>query len=83
MQILVLPKTTTLEEEEVQLIWGGPCIGYTNPVLSPRGEARSDLAIALGLRDKLAARGALTVDFLPWADQRSLTNSARRKRHYD
>ncbi|MEC8165211.1 MAG: molybdopterin-dependent oxidoreductase [Pseudomonadota bacterium] len=68
---VVLPKTTTLEEEEVQLIWGGPCIGYTNPVLSPRGEARSDLAIALGLRDKLAARGALTVDFLPWADQRS------------
>ena len=67
---IVLPKTTTLEEEEVQLIWGGPCIGYTNPVLSPRGEARSDLAIALGLRDKLAARGALTVDFLPWADQR-------------
>ena len=68
---IVLPKTTTLEEEEVQLIWGGPCIGYTNPVLSPRGEARSDLAIALGLRDKLVARGALTVDFLPWADQRS------------
>ena len=65
-----MPKTTT-EEEEVQLIWGGPCISYTNPVLSPRGEARSDLAIALGLRDKLAARDALTADFLPWADQRS------------
>ena len=68
---IVLPKTTTLEEEEVQLLWGGPCIGYTNPVLAPRGEARSDLDIALALRDELATRDALAKDFLPWPDQRS------------
>ncbi|MDD9925188.1 MAG: molybdopterin-dependent oxidoreductase [Rhodospirillaceae bacterium] len=68
---IVLPKTTTSEEEEVQLIWGGPCIGYTNPVVAPRGEARCDLDIALALRDRLVARQALTQDFLPWADQRA------------
>ena len=68
---IVLPKTTTLEEEEVQLLWGGPCIGYTNPVLAPRGEARSDLDIALALRDELATRDALAKDFLPWPNQRS------------
>ena len=68
---IVLPKTTTLEEEEVQLIWGGPCIGYTNPVVAPRGEARSDIEIALELRDRLKSRNALAQDFLPWANQRA------------
>ena len=68
---IVLPKTTTLEEEEVQLIWGGPCIGYTNPVVAARGEARSDIEIALELRDRLKSRNALAQDFLPWANQRA------------
>ena len=68
---IVLPKTTTLEEEEVLLQASGPCVGYTRPVVPPRGEARCDLDIALGLRDRLAARGALTQDFLPWKDQRA------------
>ena len=68
---IVLPKTTTLEEEEVQLIWGGPCIGYTKPVVAPRGEARCDLEIALALRDRLEERQALTHDFLPWPNQRA------------
>tara|TARA_B100000676_G_scaffold303050_1_gene352975 strand:+ start:83 stop:2215 length:2133 start_codon:yes stop_codon:yes gene_type:complete len=68
---IVLPKTTTLEEEEVQLIGSGPCIAYTHPVQEPRGEARSDLNIALALRDKLGERDALVQDFLPWSDQRA------------
>ena len=33
---ILLPKTTTLEEEEVQLIGSGPCIAYTHPVRTPR-----------------------------------------------
>lgn len=68
---IVLPKTTTLEEEEVLLQASGPCVGYTRPVAPPRGEARCDLDIALALRDRLAARGALAQDFLPWNDQRA------------
>ena len=68
---IVLPKTTTLEEEEVHLQAGGPCVGYTCPVVAPRGEARCDLDIALALRDRMADRQALTQDFLPWADQRA------------
>ena len=68
---IVLPKTTTLEEEEVHLQGGVSCVGYTCPVLTPRGEARCDLDIALGLRDRLADRQALTQDFLPWANQRA------------
>lgn len=68
---IVLPKTTTLEEEEVQLQQGGPCLSYTRPVLPPRGAARCDLDIALGLRDRMAERQALTADFLPWDSQRA------------
>ncbi len=68
---IVLPKTTTLEEEEVQLQGGVPCVSYTRAVVPPRGEARCDLDIALSLRDKLAERQALTQDFLPWKDQRA------------
>ena len=68
---IVLPKTTTLEEEEVQLQPGTPCVSYTRAVVQPRGEARCDLDIAVALRDRLAARGALTKDFLPWPDMRA------------
>ena len=35
---ILLPKTTTLEEEEVQLIGSGPCIAYTHPVQEPRAQ---------------------------------------------
>lgn len=67
---LVLPKTTALEEEEVSLNAGGPCVTYTRPAVVPRGEARCDLDIAVGLLDRLRARGAVTRDFLPWRTQR-------------
>lgn len=65
---LVLPKTTTLEEAEVTLDPGGPNIAYTAAVPA-RGEARSDLDIAVGLLDRLRARGAITAELLPWRSQ--------------
>ncbi|WP_176952982.1 molybdopterin-containing oxidoreductase family protein [Belnapia rosea] len=65
---LVLPKTTTLEEEEVTLDPSGPNIAYTAAVPA-RGEARNDLEIAVDLLDRLRARGALTAELLPWRSQ--------------
>lgn len=67
---LVLPKTTTLEEEEVALNPGGPCVTYTRAAVQPQGEARSDLEIAIGLVDRLAARGALARNVFRWRTQR-------------
>src|SRR5215472_8274574 len=69
MADLVLPKTTALEEEEVSLAPGGAAVLYTRPAVPPRGEARCDLDIAVALTDRLAQRGALTKNFLPWRDE--------------
>ena len=71
---LVLPKTTTLEEEEVSLNPAGPCLTYTRAAVAPQGEARCDLDIAIGLVDRLAARGALTRDFFSWRTQREFND---------
>ena len=70
---LVLPKTTTLEEEEVSLQPGAPCISFTAALQAPRGEARSELAIATGLLDRMASRGALSRRLLPWRTQREFS----------
>jgi thiosulfate reductase / polysulfide reductase chain A len=67
---LVLPKTTALEEEEVSLNADGPCVTFTRAVIPPLGESRTDLEIALGLVDRLEARGALERNFFPWRTQR-------------
>ncbi len=67
---LVLPKTTTLEEEEVALQAAGACLGYTAPAASRVGEARSDVEIAAALLDRLRARGALDAERMPWRTQR-------------
>jgi anaerobic selenocysteine-containing dehydrogenase len=67
---IVLPKTTTLEEEEVALNQGGPVVTYTAPAIAPQGQARDDLAIAVGLLDRMRARGATTSDLLPWRTKR-------------
>lgn len=67
---LVLPKTTTLEEEEVSLNPCGPCLTYTRAAVPPLGEARSDLAIAIDLLDRLEQRSAVTKNFFPWRTQR-------------
>lgn len=55
-----LPTTTFLEEEDVLVSWGHNIIGGVNPVVSPVGEARSDLWIfqqlaqRLGIGDEMA-----------------------------
>jgi len=70
MADIVLPKTTALEEEEVSFAPAGPAVLYTRNVVPPAGEARCDLDIAVGLLDRLAARGALAKNLLPWRSQR-------------
>ncbi len=70
---IVLPKTTGLEEEEVSLDPGAPCVSFTRAVLAPRGEARSDFDIAIGLADRLEARGIAARRFLPWRTKREFT----------
>lgn len=57
---LFLPTTTFLEEEDLLVSWGHNIIGGVNPVISPVGEARSDLWIfqelakRLGIGDEMA-----------------------------
>lgn len=63
---IVLPKTTALEEDDIRLQPGGPLITMTQAAISPRGEARNDLEIARALLEKMAERGAVTQNFLPW-----------------
>ena len=63
---LVLPKTTTLEEEEINLNQKAPCVTYTGATARRDGDVKSDLEIAVGLIDRLAARGAADPKFLPW-----------------
>ena len=63
---IVLPKTTALEEDDIRLQPGGPLITMTQVAVPARGEARNDLEIALGLYEKMQARGAVTKNFLPW-----------------
>jgi anaerobic selenocysteine-containing dehydrogenase len=63
---IVLPKTTTLEEEEITLNPKGPCITYTGATAHRDGDVKSDLEIAAALIDRLAPRGAADPKFLPW-----------------
>lgn len=67
---IVLPKTTTLEEEEVSLMPSGPTVLFTRAVVPPQGEARSEIGIAVPLLDRMAERQALTCNLLPWRSQR-------------
>lgn len=53
---IVLPKTTTLEEEEIAFNPGGPAVTYTAPAIVPEGKARCDLTIAVGLLDRMRTR---------------------------
>jgi anaerobic selenocysteine-containing dehydrogenase len=66
---LVLPKTTTIEEEQVHIHQGGPCVTYTRAGARPDGDVKSDLEIALGLIERLAPRGVADARFIPWANQ--------------
>jgi anaerobic selenocysteine-containing dehydrogenase len=67
---IVLPKTTGIEEEEISLDTGAPCVSFTRAILPPRGEARSDFDIAVDFADRLEARGIPARKFLPWRTQR-------------
>jgi thiosulfate reductase / polysulfide reductase chain A len=69
---LVLPKTTTLEEEEVSLNASAPCVNFTAAVAARQGEARPEIEIAAELLDRLEARRALAKRFVPWRTQREL-----------
>jgi len=65
-----LPRTTLLEEEEVSLDSNGPCLSYTQRIFAPRGEAKTGLDIAIGLRDRLRQRGLIDFDVFPWTSHR-------------
>jgi anaerobic selenocysteine-containing dehydrogenase len=67
---IVLPKTTTLEEEDVSFMPSGPTVLFTRAAVPPQGEARSELDIARPLLDRLAERQAIARDLIPWRSQR-------------
>jgi anaerobic selenocysteine-containing dehydrogenase len=67
---LVLPKTTTLEEEEVTFNPKGSMVQFTRALVPPQGEARSEIDIVRPLLDRMAERGAIGRDLLPWRSQR-------------
>lgn len=69
---IVLPKTVTLEEEEISLHAAGPCVTFTAAASARRGEAKPDIEIAAALLDRLRARGAVSAELLPWRTQRAL-----------
>src|SRR5690606_8358593 len=66
---IVLPKTTTIEEEEVSLMASASVVLRTAAAVPPAGEARSDLDIAIGLIDRLETRGALRRNLFRWRTQ--------------
>ncbi len=67
---IVLPKTTTLEEEEVSFMPSAPAVLLTRAVVAPQGEARQEIEIAVPLLDRLEARQAVPKRLLPWRSQR-------------
>lgn len=67
---IVLPKTTTLEEEEVSFLPSGPTVLLTRAVVPPAGEARQEIDIAVPLLDRMEARQAITKRLMPWRSQR-------------
>ena len=67
---IVLPKTTTLEEEDVSINSHGPCVTWTAALADRVGEARPDIEIAAGLLERMAARGAADLKLMPWRTQR-------------
>ena len=69
---LVLPKTTTLEEEEVDVSQTGACVTYTAPASTRIEEVRCDIEIASGLMARMRELGALTAELLPWTSQADL-----------
>jgi len=67
---VVLPKTVTLEEEEVSLHAAGPCVTFTAAASERRGQPKTDIEIAAALLERMRALGAVTTNLLPWRTQR-------------
>jgi thiosulfate reductase/polysulfide reductase chain A len=67
---IVLPKTTSIEEEDVSYQGIGQIVLFARAAVAPRGEARSEIGIVAPLLDRLAARQALTKNLVPWRTQR-------------
>jgi thiosulfate reductase / polysulfide reductase chain A len=67
---LVLPKTTTLEEEEVSFNPKASIVQFTRALVPPQGEARSEIEIVRPLLDRMVERGAICRDLMPWRSQR-------------
>ena len=68
---IVLPKTTSLEEEEVSYQGVGQIVLFARANVAPKGEARTEIDIARPLLERMASRQAITHNFLPWASQRA------------
>ena len=68
---IVLPKTTSLEEEDVSYQGIGQIVLFARANAVPRGDARTELDIAKPLLERMAARQALSHDFIPWKTQRA------------
>lgn len=66
----LLPKTTLLEEDDVSADQSAPCLAVVQRALPPKGEAKTDIEIAVGLRDALRRRGLLGFDRFPWNSHR-------------
>ncbi len=71
---IVLPKTTTLEEEDISINAHAPCITWTAALADRVGEARPDVEIAAGILARMAARGEADRTFLPWSTQREFNS---------
>lgn len=67
---IVLPKTTSIEEEDVSYQGIGQIVLFARAAVPPRGEARPEIEIVAPLLDRLADRQALVKNFVPWRTQR-------------
>lgn len=68
---IVLPKTTSLEEEEVSYQGIGQIVLLARANVAPKGEARTEIDIARPLIERMAKRQAVTQNFIPWSSQRA------------
>jgi thiosulfate reductase / polysulfide reductase chain A len=67
---IVLPKTTSVEEEDISFQAIGQIVLLSQAV-APRGEARQEIDIAVPLLDRMEARQAVTKRLIPWRSQRA------------
>lgn len=68
---IVLPKTTSLEEEDVSFQAIGQIVLLARPLGERQGEARQEIEIAAPLLDRLSQRQALSKRLMPWPTQRA------------